>query len=540
VRQIFFVVTRPGGFRDEPKDVWLFLWRGVCAKIPAMNKSKTSQWQFPGRGAGTRFLIQLCAVTALAATGAAAPKPNVLFIMADDLRAEVATYGSSALTPNLNRLARRAVQFDHAYAQQAVCNPSRSSMLTGRRPDTLGLWCNSVHFRELQTNVTTLPLWFKDHGYTTRCVGKIFHNWHTKEKGDARSWSAPEFLHYANHSDDKPQVQGELPPNLATVPKAECRDVPDEAYYDGRVAAEAVHVLDEIKGLPFFLAVGFWKPHAPFNAPKKYWDLYDRAKLPPLDPRRPEGAPDIAFHDSRELLGAPPNQLKLTPEQAAEWRHGYFANIAYMDAQLGKVLDELEHSGVADRTIITFVGDHGYHIGEHSLWGKTSNFELDARVPLYVAVPGSKNAGRRTEALVEMLDLFPTLAELCRLPRPLGLEGLSLGPVLRDPLKSVKPAAFTQHPRPAYYDREPSKTPLVMGYSVRTPQVRYTEWRDWKKGGVVARELYDAKTDPAEMHNALDDLRLITPQRIATDLLRKQFFPIKHSTSPPPPTNSLR
>ena len=496
-----------------------------------MNNPKTRQWQFPGRGAGTRFLIHLCAATVLAAAAAAAPKPNVLFIVADDLRAELATYGSPAHTPNLDRLAQRAVQFNHAYAQQAVCNPSRSSMLTGRRPDTLGLWCNSVHFRELQTNVTTLPLWFKEHGYTTRCVGKIFHNWHTKEKGDARSWSAPEFLYYANHGDDKPEVQGELPPNLATVPKAECRDVPDEAYYDGRVAAEAAHVLDAIKGQPFFLAVGFWKPHAPFNAPKKYWDLYDRAKLPPLDPRRPEHAPDVAFHDSRELLGAPPNQLKLTPEQAAEWRHGYFANIAYMDAQLGKVLDALEYSGVADRTIITFVGDHGYHIGEHSLWGKTSNFELDARVPLFIAVPGSKNGGRSTEALTEMLDLFPTLTELCRMPRPWGLEGVSLAPVLRDPLKSVKPAAFTQHPRPAYYDREPSKTPLVMGYSVRTPQVRYTEWRDWETGERVGRELYDAKNDPAEMHNSLDDLRLVTPQRLATELLWKQSPPIKHGTS---------
>jgi len=183
-------------------------------------------------------------------------------------------------------------------------------MLTGRRPDTLRLWNNGVHFRELNPDVTTLPLHFKEHGYTTRNVGKIFHNWHTKEKGDARSWSAPEFLHYATHGDDGPQVTGPLPKNHASgggrsytnVPLTECRDVPDEAYYDGRVAAEAVRVLAEVKDRPFFLAVGFWKPHAPFNAPKKYWDLYDRAKLPPLNPARPVGAPDIAFHDSREVL----------------------------------------------------------------------------------------------------------------------------------------------------------------------------------------------------------------------------------------------
>ncbi len=461
---------------------------------------------------------------------------NVLYIVADDLRAELATYGSPAHTPNLDRLARRAVQFDHAYAQQAVCNPSRSSMLTGRRPDTLRIWNNSTHFRELNPEVATLPLWFKEHGYITRCVGKIFHNWHTEEHGDPRSWSAPEYLHYAHHGDDIPKVSGTRPPNLATESTlkygstllCESRDVPDEAYYDGRVAAEAVRVLNEVKDQPFFLAVGFWKPHAPFNAPKRYWDLYDRAKLPPLDPRRPEGAPDIAFHDSREVLGPPDKQIPLTSEQAAEMRHGYFANIAYMDAQLGKVLDALDRSGVAERTIVTFVGDHGYHIGEHSLWGKTSNFELDARVPFFISVPSSKNAGRRTNSLAELLDLFSTLVQLCHLPSPGDLEGTSLVPVLDDPLKSVKPAAFTQHPRPAYYDREPTATPQAMGYSVRTGLVRYTEWRDWKTGEIVARELYDTARDPIEMHNAVDATHLIAAQREAEMLLRKQFPSAKH------------
>lgn len=476
----------------------------------------------------TRLLLALL-LGAVLAHGA--DRPNVLFIMADDLRAELATYGSPAHTPNLDRLARRAVQFDHAYCQQAVCNPSRSSMLTGRRPDTLGVWSNSVHFRERMPEVTTLPLWFKEHGYATRCVGKIFHNWHTKEHGDPRSWSAPEFLHYANHGDDKPQVSGELPPNLATLsPRTygntllcECRDVPDEAYYDGRVAAEAVRVLGEVKDQPFFLAVGFWKPHAPFNAPKKYWDLYDRAKLPPLDPRRPEGAPEIAFHPSSEILGPLAKQTPVTPEQAAEMRHGYFANIAFMDAQLGKVLDALDRSGVGDRTIVSFVGDHGYHIGEHSLWGKTSNFELDARVPCFLAAPGVSAAGKRTSALAELLDLFPTLVDLCALPKPDGLEGLSLAPVLRDPAAKVHAASFTQHPRPAYYDREPGGQPQAMGCSVRTASVRYTEWRDWKTGQPVARELYDAASDPHEMRNAIDDPRFAAAQREAAALLLARF-----------------
>ena len=484
-------------------------------------------------------LPSLFALVLVLVSSAHAAQPNVLFIVADDFRAELASYGSPAKTPNLDRLAKRSLQFDRAYAQQAVCNPSRSSFLTGRRPDSLRIWNNSVHFRDLNPDVTTLPLWFKEHGYDTRCVGKIFHNWHTTVHGDPRSWSAPEFLHYANHGDDDAQVKGELPQNLAKTTTGfgygknglcECRDVPDEAYYDGRVAAEAVRVLGEVKGKEkaFFLAVGFWKPHAPFNAPKKYWDLYDRAKLPPLDARRPEGAPEIAFHNNSEVLGPPAKRATLTPEAIAEMRHGYFANISYMDAQLGKVLDALEASGVSDRTIVTFVADHGYHIGEHTLWGKTSNFDLDARVPLLIGSPGMKSAGQRTASPTELLDLFPTLVALCGLPKPDGLEGTSHAPLLNDPSLKLKPAAFTQHPRPAYYDREPGGQPSVMGVSVRTASVRYTEWRDWKTGKPVSRELYDAANDPNEMKNAVDSPALAVAQEEAAALLKKQFPLTKH------------
>ena len=460
-----------------------------------------------------------------------AARPNVLFIMADDFRPEIGSYGSTALTPNLDKLAARSVQFQRAYCQQAVCNPSRSSLLTGRRPDTLRLWNNGTHFRELNPDVTTLPLWFKEHGYTTRCVGKIFHNWHTAVKGDRRSWSADEFLHYANHGDDKPQITGALPPNSAMLSTriygattiCESRDVPDVAYYDGRVAAEAERVMQEVKDEPFFLAVGFWKPHAPFNAPKKYWDLYNRAKLPPLNGARPEGAPDIAFHQSTEILGPPAKQTPVTPEQAAEMRHGYFANISYMDAQIGKVLEALDKSGAAGNTIIVFFADHGYHIGEHSLWGKTSDFEFDAHVPLMISDLRKENHGKKTSALAELVDLFPTLVDLCHLPVPPNLDGVSLGPVLADPARPVKAAAFTQHPRPAYYDREPDKQPKVMGYSVRTGTVRYTEWRDWKTKAVIARELYATEQDPAELKNRVDDAALKDQQAEAGKWLREKY-----------------
>jgi iduronate 2-sulfatase len=472
-----------------------------------------------------RSLLTIVACLAAAAAGAAEPRTNVLFIMADDFRVEASPWGSPALTPNLDRLAARATRFDAAYCQQAVCNPSRSSMLTGRRPDSIGLWSNSVHFRERLPDVVTLPHRFRLSGYETRCVGKIFHNWHTKEQGDARAWSAPEFLHYANHGDDVAVVAGPPPPNQVTgvpgvrkygqVTMTECRDVPDEAYYDGRVAAEAVRALKEIKDRPFFLAVGFWKPHAPFNAPAKYWSLYRREQFKDYDGRRPAGAPEQAFHESSEILGkgrAP------TADEAAEMRHGYFANISYLDAQVGKVLAALEASGAAARTLVVFVADHGYHVGEHTLWGKTSNFEYDARVPMLVALPG-QSRGAVTRSFAELVDLYPTLLDVCGIRSDDKLEGVSLTPVLRDPAAAVKAAAVTQHPRPAYFDRSKDGRPTTMGYSVRTKDGRYTEWRDWTTGQPVAREFYVAADEPAETVNRVEDPAFAAAVRTAEQAL---------------------
>ncbi len=474
----------------------------------------------------TRVIVAVALALALSGPSIAQDaksKPNVLFIMADDFRFEPGVFPENKLAPNLHRLAQRGLLFERAYCQQAVCNPSRSSMLTGKRPDSIQVWCNSVHFRDSNPDIMTLPLWFKQQGYVTRDVGKIFHNWHTTEHGDRRSWSADEFLHYENHGNDKPQVDGEPPKNLVMANRCERVDVPDEAYFDGRVAQEAVRVLNEIKDQPFFLAVGFWKPHAPFNAPDAYWRRTDAFSIPKLIPDRPAGAPEVAFHDNREILGIPPKNIVPTPNDVENMRRGYYANISYMDAQLGKVLDALEKSGKQDSTIIVFCGDHGYHLGEHGLWGKTSCFEYDARVPLIVSTPRMATAGRSTKTLAELIDLFPTLIDLCGLPAVSGLEGRSLAGVLRDPSASVKPAAFTQHPRPAYYDRTPSGQPQQMGYSVRTPEVRYTEWRDWKTGQVVARELYETERDPAELKNTVEVPSDPRALKSAERLLSEQF-----------------
>lgn len=451
-----------------------------------------------------------------------AERPNVLFIAADDLRNDLRCMGNKeVLSPHIDALAERGRLFTRAYCQQAVCNPSRASLMTGRRPDTLKIWDLPTHLRERMPDVVTLPQHFMKHGYFTQNIGKIYHNWRQEIQGDPASWSVPAVMHYATHGSDKPIVKGELPPNLASDPKCECRDVSDEAYFDGRIASLAIKSLRERKEAdkPFFLAVGFWKPHSPFNAPKKYWDLYDRKKLsPPPNPEWPKDAPRIAWHNSREILGNPGR--KLSPEAVMEIRHGYLAAITYMDAQIGRVLAELKSLGLDKNTIVVFWSDHGYHLGEQTLWAKTSNFELDAGVPLIISTPDMKKPGEKTEALAELLDLYPTLAEACGLPAPSGVEGTSLLPVLRDPSATVKAAAGTQHPRPAYFKGQPE----VMGRSVRTARYRYTEWREFKTGKLVAAELYDHQVDPLETVNVVRD-RSKTKDLIECRKLYAKTFP---------------
>lgn len=439
---------------------------------------------------------------------------RVLWIMADDFRPELGCYGSLAKTPHLDELAKRSLLFERAYCQQAVCNPSRSSLLTGRRPDHLRVWSNSLHFRQHNPDVETIPGWLRKQGYLTLNVGKIFHNWHTAVKGDPGSWSQPEFLHYANHGHDHALGEGVAASRTmlnqgrryGEMELCESRDVEDAAYYDGRVAAEAVRRIAELpRDQPWFLAVGFWKPHAPFNAPQQYWDLYDRTCLSRYDPAAPKAVPAVALHASTEILGPPKKQIKPSAEQALEMRHGYFANISFFDAQVGKVIDALTRSGMLEETLIIFTADHGYHVGEHGLWGKTSNFELDAHVPLLIAGPSISRPGR-TDSLVELIDLFPTLVECCGLPAPAGLDGCSLVPILRNPEARVKRFALTQHPRPAYFDRESGGVPEVMGYSLRLEDARCVLWQDFKTGEFRAGELYLTDTaDSEEMRNEFDN-----------------------------------
>ena len=423
--------------------------------------------------------------------------PNVLFIAVDDLRVELGCYGSEhVISPNIDRLASQGTLFERAYCQQTVCNPSRASMLTGRRPDTLRVWDLPTHFRKHSPDVITLPQHFKNNGYHSQCVGKIFHNWRQDDyKGDPASWSVPSVLHYNSHANDKPLVTGPVPPDVSTFKMTESRDVPDEAYFDGRVAATAKKTLRELKAKkdPFFLAVGFWKPHTPFNPPKKYWDLYDPQKIPlPENLTPPRDVPEIALTSDR---------FKGTEANLRELHHGHLAAISYLDAQVGKVLDELEALEMRDDTIIVFWSDHGLHIGEHGLMRKTTAFDLDARVPMIISTPEHRKA-QRTKSLVELIDIYPTLTDLCGLELPEGLEGVSLRPALEAPGASIKPVALTQTPRPNYLR---GKMPKVMGYSIRAEVHRYTEWRDFKTGTVIDRELYDHRNDAGENTNIAND-----------------------------------
>ncbi|MCH2131913.1 MAG: sulfatase [Pirellulaceae bacterium] len=463
------------------------------------------------------------AALSFAAEHREANRPNVLFIAVDDLRAELGCYGTSQVkSPHIDGLAKSGTFFRRAYCQQALCNPSRASLLTGLRPDSLRVWDLPTHFREHYPDIVTLPQCFKQHGYFAQDVGKIFHNFRQdKHRGDAPSWSIPAVLHYGSHYNDHPHLRGDLPANDATLEKTECRDVPDEAYYDGRVAAAAVEALQQMEQQPFFLAVGFWKPHLPFNAPKKYWDLYERDDIQlPRNHTLPDGAPPYAGFKYRV------DDKRLTNDDVRELRHGHLAAISYLDAQVGKVLDELDRQGLRDNTIVVFWSDHGLHVGERQLWGKNTNYELDARVPLIIATPWHP-AGQVSESLVELVDIYPTLIEICKLNASHQLEGVSLVPILMDPRASVKDFAITQNPRKAR-DVGHDATDGLMGYSLRTDTHRYTEWCNIRTGAVCARELYDHRSDQEETLNIAES-QTVEIQRLSKLLRSFQREASQHS-----------
>ena len=512
-----------------------------------------------------KSLIRILFVLAFAYSSHAADKPNILFIAVDDLRPELGCYGSDiAMTPNLDRLAQNGLLFERAYCQQAICSPSRASLMTGARPDTIKVIENYTYFRDLNPDIVTLPQHFRANGYETVYMGKVFHGQYTDEE---LSWSREPAR--GRVGVEPPKLPGgyALPENQETFkknralmtakygeaakrglgngPAYECADVPDHTYSDGFNTDLAIATMkDMLKAgdKPFFLALGFMKPHLNWVAPKRYWDLYDPAKIPlasQLD--GPENGAEMGLHASFELrvrYGIPKTG-PIGPELATKLRHAYMACVSYVDAQIGRMIAALDQAGIRDNTIIVVWSDHGWHLGEMGIWGKATNYEIATRVPLVIWTPDmpDKNRGKATDALVELVDIYPTLCDLAGIVTPDHLEGNSFAPLLNDPKRSWKSAAFSQFPNPALREwaanplspgmRETYFGPLIkeveariiaqqkqrwdrdlfenhlMGYAMRTDRYRLVVWKDRRRPAdkPIFVELYDHKTDPSETLN---------------------------------------
>lgn len=448
---------------------------------------------------------------AKAAQAAGKPRPNVLFIPVDDLKPLLGCYGAPGIrTPNIDALAARGMVFERAYCQQAVCSPSRTSLMTGRRPDSTRVYDLETHFRNTIPDVITLAQHFGANGYRTQAMGKIYH----PGFDDAKSWThgawhprGPEYRAKENTTEIAELRRQAVQSGKMTAQEAnkkirgypwEAPEVADDELPDGRIASQAVQVLRELKGSdrPFFLATGFLKPHLPFVAPKKYYDLYPLESIKLAEnPQPPTDAPPMAAHTWGELRAyrGVPAKGALADQQARELIRGYYAATSYLDAQVGRVLDELDRQGLRQNTIVVLWGDHGWHLGDHGLWCKHTNFESAVNAPLLVSAPGMKQPGSRSKALVEFVDIYPTLCDLAGLPLPQGLEGSSFTPLLDQPDRPWKKAAFSQYPRGNG----------IMGYSMVTDRYRYTEWRKRNAPKVppAGVELYDHQADPQENVN---------------------------------------
>lgn len=487
-------------------------------------------------------------------------RPNVLFIAVDDLKPVLGCYGNKLVkTPNIDRLAARGTVFMSNYVQQAISGATRASCLTGKRPDYTRVWDLVTRMRDIRPDIVTIPQYFISQGYETSGIGKIYHP-SCVVRNDEPSWSIPyldEDASYAKaygkpafgmyqHPDTKKAadklireaIENGIAPREAVAqalkqlkPSVECADVADNAYKDGAVAVKAKEQLTKlVKGnKPFFFAVGFVKPHLPFVSPKKYWDLYDRKDMPlakfqehaknsPLIAYHPSGElktySDIpalcTFSDQRDAL----NRTGLSAEKQKELIHGYYAAVSYTDAQIGILLNTLDSLKILDNTIIVLWGDHGWHLGDHDLWNKHTDFENATRAPLIISAPAIK-AGK-TESLTEHVDIFPTLCELSGIAVPEGLDGNSLVPLMKNNHAEVKSFAVSQYPRNISKEtnRKPGKqNGNIMGYSIRTKRYRYTLWmsegfrtdQSFTEAKVFASELYDYKKDPLETVNVIDE-----------------------------------
>ena len=502
------------------------------------------------------FVLQLALLATTFITNVFAQstsKPNVLFIAIDDLKPELGCYGNKMVkTPNIDKLAKMGTVFLSNYCQQAVCGPTRASLMTGLRPDDTKVWDLKTKMRDMNPDIVTIPQYLISQGYATAGVGKIYHPSCVDKKNDepswtvpyikayasdyAKGWGEPAYKHYqspvvkkraadevaANNDGKKEKVQDEEGGKKG--PATECLDVPDNAYEDGVSALKAkAQILAFAKNKqPYFMAVGFHKPHLPFVSPKKYWDLYNREDMP-LAPFQQHSANEvfIAYESSGELRNYTDipefttftkEELRagLKPEKQKELIHGYYAAISYVDAQVGILLNTLDSLGTLNNTIIVLWGDHGWHLGDHDMWGKHTNFEQATRCPLIIAAPGLK-AGK-TNAITEHIDIFPTICGLAGTPIPAILPGKNLKPLMQNNKASVKEFSMSQYPRKLKGDEVKKlgyANGKLMGYSLRTDKYRYTLWMNnnytsaepFDSKRIYAAELFDYVKDPLEKVN---------------------------------------
>jgi len=505
-------------------------------------------------------------------------KPNILFIGIDDLKPILGCYGNTQIkTPNIDRLAKMGTVFMSNYCQQAVCGPTRASLMTGKRPDYTKVWDLKTKMRDINPDIVSLPQYLISQGYSTQGIGKIYDSRCVDKKMDAPSWSVPYYnyfkteeryyaketgipvlgayqlpetkelaIKYTNEGKEKGLVDKELDDYVSKYvkPSVECADVPDNAYNDGANASRALEILEKLKSdsKPFFFAVGFSKPHLPFVSPKKYWDLYKREEMivAPFQ-EKSKNSIDVAYHNAGEMRGysdIPPlvsftdqkdYGLTLPLDKQKELIHGYFASVSYTDGQVGRLLDKLDELGLTKNTIIVLWGDHGWHLGDHNLWCKHTNFEQATRTPMIISVPGI--APSVTSAPSEFIDIFPTLCDAAGVPIPDYLDGKSLLPLINKSAKSVKDFSISQYPRSGNNtetERQGYASAKVMGYSLRDKRYRYTIWltNDFRSNKpfsadlVIGTELYDYEKDPNETENVADSKEY---KSVAKDLKSKML-----------------
>lgn len=440
-------------------------------------------------------------------------RKNVLLICVDDLKPALGCYGDAlAKTPGIDKLAARGVRFNRAYCNQAICSASRNNLLLGSRSTSIGIYDLKVNFRQAVPDAVTLPQWFIKHGYRAEAVGKILHTGHGNDD-DAASWSVPTITHkVVEYLKPESSAGGQLTREEAyfsnkelgrinQLPRGaawEIADVPDNAYSDGKIADEGIERLKAAKERkqPFFLALGFTKPHLPFTAPKKYWDMHDPAafELAKID-RYPEGAPPYATKRGEEIANYEPvpTDGKVDPELARKLIHGYYAASSYADAQIGRVIDELDRLGLAENTVIVLWGDHGWHLGDHGMWTKHTNYEHANRIPLLVVAPGIAKPGAQA-GFAETVDIYPTIVELAGLPKPevpQPIDGKSLVATLKDPAVKARDHVTHCFPRGGR-----------LGRVIRNERYRMVEWKRFGEAADKAEiELYDYESDPLESKN---------------------------------------